>query len=129
MAENNFASQKKPQVQRQKLVRNESYATDCRIICPFHEKEVQAFCVTEARLLCVACLIQEKQQHKDHEVLGLPEAAEAERYKLDQALELTDELESKAHGQIQRLNATVLDLEAQSKSKREQATKIFESIR
>ena len=49
----------------------------------------------------------------------MPEAAEAERHKLDQALALTDELEGKAHGQIQRLNATVLDLEAQSKSKRE----------
>ena len=56
--------------------------------------------MTEARLLCVTCLIQEKQQHKDHEVLDLPEAAEAERHKLEEALDLSEGLSQIAQGQI-----------------------------
>ena len=55
-------------------------------MCATHlSKEVQAFCEDEKRLLCVTCLIEQKERHKDHGVKSIADAAASERIKLTHA--------------------------------------------
>ena len=58
-----------------------------KMSCIVHSKEVQAFCFDELRLLCIECLIQEKDRHKEHQVMTLSDAVSLERLKMQEKAE------------------------------------------
>ena len=68
------------------------------IVCQIHEKDVQAFCGTEHLLLCIECLIQGKDQHKDHDVQTITDAFTTEKSNLLAKAEEAGRLEQAVRG-------------------------------
>ena len=73
------------------------------IHCKKHMKEIQAFCADEHELLCIECLIKDKNKHREHQIMSLDEAVLYERQILAEKAEHASRLESNVSGKILQL--------------------------
>ena len=90
---------------------------------------MQAFCMTELQVLCIDCLIQEQEKHKQHEILGLEDAAKIERSKILMQTRNSEKKEEDIRNNILNLKSHLMILEEQSRHKRAQTSQLFEQIR
>ena len=67
-------------------------------------------------------MIQDKNKHKEHQILGLQEAVLHERQKLAEKTAATSKYEQAVSGQILQLKASISKLESQAKDRRKQAS-------
>ena len=95
---------------------------DGNISCIKHRKKVQAFCMTELQVLCIDCLIQEQEKHKQHEILGLEDAAKIERSKILLQTRNSEKKKEDIRSNIFNLKSHLMTLEEQSRQKRAQTS-------
>ena len=62
-------------------------------------------------MLCIDCLIQEQEKHKQHEILGLQDAAKIERIKILHQTKNGEKKEDEIKNNILSLKAHLMMLE------------------
>ncbi|CAG9323079.1 unnamed protein product [Blepharisma stoltei] len=64
----------------------------CQNICKNHNKELEAFCNTDKKILCVSCILEDG--HKSHEIFPISKAATKHREKLENIKNSVSQIEA-----------------------------------
>ena len=94
-------------------------------LCPTHDQQLQLFCKTDKKIICVMCTVLER---KDHKYVSLKEAFEQEKTSLQQTVAENQRLVEQRRLKVQEIRAALELSEREAQRETQQMEKVFRDI-